>query len=81
MKDIVIEEEHRKEKPNVLIDASANIVMKYKNKYSKGKTKVDSTEFIKPKGKIKKKKKVGICSVYGQTGYFRDDCPKKRISY
>ena len=68
---IAIEEEHRKEKPNVPIDASANIVMRNKNKDSKGKAKVDSTSSIKPKGKImKKKKKIGNCWICGQTGHF-----------
>ena len=49
MRAIVIEEEHKKEKPNVPMEANANIVMKYKNKDSKGKLKFDSNTQVKPK--------------------------------
>ncbi|MQM03148.1 hypothetical protein Taro_035920 [Colocasia esculenta] len=59
MRAIAIEEEHRKEKPSMPVDASANLVMRHKGKEFKGKTKVDSTSQMKPKGKIKKKKVLG----------------------
>ena len=69
MRAITIEVEHKKEKHCMPVDASANLVLSHKGKESKGKTKVDSTSQLKPKGKIKKKKKVlGECWTCGQKG-------------
>lgn len=44
MREVAIEEEHKKDKPNLMsINASANIEMKQKWKDCRGKTKIDST--------------------------------------
>ncbi|MQL86491.1 hypothetical protein Taro_019023 [Colocasia esculenta] len=52
MRAIAIEEEHRKEKPGMPVEASANLMVKYKNKDDKVKPKTGSTTQMKPKGKI-----------------------------
>lgn len=77
---IVIEEEHRKEKPNLMpINGNTNLVMRQKQKDSRGKAKVDSTIQIKPKGKINKKRKTTReCWVCDQKGHMCNDCPKRK---